>query len=222
MQAKKKVTKQGFLGGFTKLTNYVKGVPERKKGGAPARTHIPIDGPVDLPMANPVAEVGAGDLIGELAALNALKQEKGKRAKYYPRSATVRAKTPVTVFEMLPNILNNVLYTSKEFKERLDKGYVERALGSHLRSVPVFANLNDEFLKTLRPPKVELGWGSPRAGDLQTGRRRRFVLSHPPGLRESVAGSSPAANWCSLIFRAARISAKWACCRRRSAFAPRA
>src|SRR5688500_713553 len=137
VQAKKKITKQGLLGGFTKLTNFVKGVPEKKKSGSPARTHIPIDGPVDLPMANPLAEIGAGDLIGELAALNALKQEKGKRAKYYPRSATVRAKTPVTVFEMLPNILNNVLYTSKEFKERLDKGYVDRALGSHLRAVPV-------------------------------------------------------------------------------------
>ena len=46
-----------------------------------------IDASVDLPMDNPIAEVTAGDLIGELAALAALKQERLKRPKFYPRSA---------------------------------------------------------------------------------------------------------------------------------------
>ena len=36
----------------------------------------------------PIAVVTAGDLIGELAALAALKQERLKRPKFYPRSAT--------------------------------------------------------------------------------------------------------------------------------------
>src|SRR4030095_7296520 len=62
--------------GITKITNYIKGVSASRSGGRPAhgRTHIPIDASVDLPMDNPIAQVTAGDLIGELAALAALKQ----------------------------------------------------------------------------------------------------------------------------------------------------
>src|SRR5579862_2244954 len=88
----------GWFHGLSKITNYIKGMPAKSAGGG-LRTHIPIDGPVDLPMENPVAEVGAGDLIGELAALAALKQEPLKRPKFYPRSATARAKTDVVVLE---------------------------------------------------------------------------------------------------------------------------
>ena len=101
-------------------------------------------------MEKPIAEVGAGDLIGELAALAALKQERLKRPKFYPRSATARAKTEVVVLEMLPNILNNVLYNAPAFKEKLSRNYRIRALDSHLRSVPVFRNLSPEFLDYLR------------------------------------------------------------------------
>src|SRR5436305_11733562 len=64
-----------WVGGLTKITNYIKGVPAPKSSGQ-GRTHIPIDASVDLPMENPIAEVTAGDLIGELAALAALKQER--------------------------------------------------------------------------------------------------------------------------------------------------
>ncbi len=106
-------------------------------------------------MANPIAEVTAGDLIGELAALAALKQERLKRPKFYPRSATARAKTEVVVLEMLPNILNNVLYNAATFKDRLNKNYRFRALDSHLRSVPIFRNLSLDFLEHLRD-RVEL------------------------------------------------------------------
>src|SRR6185295_1716584 len=143
--------------GLTKITNYIKGVPASRSGGKPAhgRTHIPIDASVDLPMDNPIAQVTAGDLIGELAALAALKQERLKRPKFYPRSATARAKTDVVVLEMLPNILNNVLYNAAAFKEKLNRNYRTRALDSHLRSVPVFRSLSTEFLNYLRD-RVEL------------------------------------------------------------------
>src|SRR3954447_25221825 len=62
--------------GVTKITNYIKGIPASRAHGRPAhgRPHIPIDASVDLPMDNPIAEVTAGDLIVELAALAALKQ----------------------------------------------------------------------------------------------------------------------------------------------------
>jgi CRP-like cAMP-binding protein len=143
-----------WFGGLTKLTQYIKGMPAGR-GSASGRTHIPIDAPVDLPMENPIAEVYAGDLIGELAALAALKQERLKRPKFYPRSATARAKTEVVVLEMLPNILNNVLYNAAAFKDKLNRNYRTRALDSHLRSVPVFKNLSGEFLDYLRE-RVEL------------------------------------------------------------------
>src|SRR5262249_7662333 len=144
----------GFLRGLSKISNYIKGVPE-KRANTPARTHIPIDASVALPIDNPIATVTAGDLIGELAALAALKQERLKRPKFYPRSATARAKTGVVVLEMLPNILNNVLYNAPAFKEKLNRNYRARALDSHLRSVPIFSSLTPELLDYLRE-RVEL------------------------------------------------------------------
>ncbi|HXB73224.1 MAG TPA: cyclic nucleotide-binding domain-containing protein [Candidatus Acidoferrales bacterium] len=144
-----------WFGGLTKITNYVKGIPAPKAATGHGRTHIPIDASVDLPMENPIAEVTAGDLIGELAALAALKQERLKRPKFYPRSATARAKTDIVVLEMLPNILNNVLYNAAAFKEKLNRNYRFRALDSHLRSVPIFRNLSPDFLEHLRD-RVEL------------------------------------------------------------------
>jgi CRP-like cAMP-binding protein/Fe-S-cluster-containing hydrogenase component 2 len=144
----------GWLRGLSKISNYIKGVPQ-SRSEASVRTHIPIDASVDLPMENPVATVTAGDLIGELAALAALKQERGKRPKFYPRSATARAKTSVVALEMLPNILNNVLYTAPQFKDKLNKNYRLRALDSHLRSVPMFRNLDRQFMDYLRD-RVEL------------------------------------------------------------------
>jgi CRP-like cAMP-binding protein/Fe-S-cluster-containing hydrogenase component 2 len=139
----------GVLNKIGRLAGYLKGVPPVPQG-APPRTHIPMDAPVDLPLDNPVAEVGPGELIGELAALAALKQERLKRPKFYPRSATVRAKTDVVVLEMLPNILNNVLYNAAAFKDKLNRNYRSRALETHLRTVPVFRDLSPEFLSYLK------------------------------------------------------------------------
>jgi CRP-like cAMP-binding protein/Fe-S-cluster-containing hydrogenase component 2 len=152
----KGAARKSFFRGFTKLTDFVKGVPpSRSDKTRAARTHIPIDAAVDLPISNPIAELKAGDLIGELAALAALKQDRLKRPKFYPRSATVRAKTDVVALEMLPNILNNVLYNAPAFKNRLNDSYRERALASHLLSVPMFAGLSAEFLESLKK-SVEL------------------------------------------------------------------
>ena len=142
-------SKPGLLRKITRFTDYIKGVPPARWDGL-ERTHIPMDGPVDLPLDNPIAEVVAGDLIGELAALAALKQERLKRPKFYPRSATAQAKTDVVVLEMLPNILNNVLYNAPAFKDKLNRNYRARALETHLRSVPLFRNLSPEFLELLK------------------------------------------------------------------------
>ena len=104
---------------------------------------IPIDAPVDLAYANPVAELGPGDLFGEMTCMS-----------LYPRSATVRAQTDCVMLEMLRNVLD-ILQRNKNFRAQLDKSYRQRALDTHLRAVPVFADLTDEFIASLRE-KVEL------------------------------------------------------------------
>jgi len=109
---------------------------------------IPIDAPVNLNYDNPVAELGPGDLFGEMTCMS-----------LYPRSATVRAETDCTMLEMLRNVLD-IMQRNKNFRAQLDTSYKRRALDSHLRSVPVFAELTDEFIASLRD-SVELVRYSP-------------------------------------------------------------
>jgi CRP-like cAMP-binding protein/ferredoxin len=102
------------------------------------RRWIPIDAPIDLAYDNPMAELGPGDLFGEMTCMN-----------QYPRSATVRAKTDCVMLEMLRNVLD-ILQKNKTFKAQLDRNYRDRALKTHLRSVPVLSTLSDQFIDYLR------------------------------------------------------------------------
>src|SRR4029077_19273233 len=104
---------------------------------------IPIDAPMDLSYDNPVAELGPGDLFGEMTCMS-----------LYPRSATVRAETDCTMLEMLRNVLD-IMQRNKNFRAQLDKSYRQRALDNHLKGVPEFASLTDDFIASLRD-KVEL------------------------------------------------------------------
>jgi CRP-like cAMP-binding protein/Fe-S-cluster-containing hydrogenase component 2 len=108
-----------------------------------SRPFIPIDASVDLPYQNPIAELGPGELFGEMTCMS-----------YYPRSATVRAKTDCTMLEMLRNVLD-IMQRNKTFRDQLDRTYRQRALSSHLRSVPVLAPLTPDFIDHLRD-RVEL------------------------------------------------------------------
>ncbi|HKV03553.1 MAG TPA: cyclic nucleotide-binding domain-containing protein [Candidatus Acidoferrales bacterium] len=99
---------------------------------------IPIDAPMDLSYDNPVAQLGPGDLFGEMTCMS-----------LYPRSATVIAATDCTVLEMLRNVLD-IMQRNKNFRAQLDQSYRRRALDSHLRAVPVFAELTEEFIGSLR------------------------------------------------------------------------
>ena len=112
------------------------------------RRYIPIDAPVDLPYEKPIAELSAGDLFGEMTCMS-----------FHPRSATVRAKTPVVVLEMLRNVLD-ILQKNKTFRAELDRKYRQRALETHIRSVPVFASMPADFIAYLRE-RVELMRFSP-------------------------------------------------------------
>ena len=108
-----------------------------------ARRYIPIDAPVDLPYDKPLAQLHAGDLFGEMTCMS-----------FHPRSATVRAHSDVVVLEMLRNVLD-ILQKNKTFRAELDRKYRARALETHLKSVPEFASLPQEFVEYLRD-RVEL------------------------------------------------------------------
>ncbi len=108
-----------------------------------ARTYISIDAPVELSYDHPVAQLGPGDLFGEMTCMS-----------FYPRSATARAATDCVVLEMLRNVLD-VLQKNKTFRARLESDYRQRALETHLRSVPILSVLTHEFIDELRD-KVEL------------------------------------------------------------------
>jgi CRP-like cAMP-binding protein/Fe-S-cluster-containing hydrogenase component 2 len=107
------------------------------------RRYIPIDAPVDLPYDKPIAELGAGDLFGEMTCMS-----------FHPRSATVRAKTDVVVLEMLRNVLD-ILQKNKTFRAELDRKYRQRSLETHIKSVPVFSSMPPDFIGYLRD-RVEL------------------------------------------------------------------
>jgi len=104
---------------------------------------IPIDASVDLNYGDPVAELGPGDLFGEMTCMN-----------FYPRSATVRAESDVVAFEMLRNVLD-IMLKNKTFRAQIDQNYRRRALENHLRGVPMFAELSTDFIERLKS-SVEL------------------------------------------------------------------
>jgi CRP-like cAMP-binding protein/Fe-S-cluster-containing dehydrogenase component len=126
----------GIMNFFRRFTNLV-GSHEDPRDEAPRR-FIPIDASVDLAYDNPLVQLGAGELFGEMTCTS-----------FYPRSATVRAVEETEVLEMLRNVLY-ILQRSKLFRATLERTYRARALDSHLRRVPVFASLTDDFLDRLR------------------------------------------------------------------------
>jgi len=138
------VKTQDSGGGFFKrLSSLLAPRVEDQRAEESTRAFIPIDASVDLPYGSPVADLVPGDLFGEMTCMN-----------YYPRSATVRAKTDCVMLEMLRNVLD-ILQRNKTFRAQLERNYRARALDSHLRSVPIFAPLTKDFIDHLRD-RVEL------------------------------------------------------------------
>ena len=138
------VKTEGVSHGFlSKLTSLLAPQKQHQRSEEVTRSFIPIDAPVDLSYEKPIAQLGPGELFGEMTCMS-----------YYPRSATVRAKTDCTMLEMLRNVLD-IMQRNKTFREQLDRTYKQRALSSHLRSVPVLASLTPEFIDGLRE-RVEL------------------------------------------------------------------
>ncbi len=136
-------TEGGARGLLSKLKSRLAGRTEDRREEELERRWIPIDAPVDVRYESPVAELGRGDLFGEMTCMS-----------FYPRSATVRATTDCTALEMLRNVLD-ILQRNKTFRAQIEQTYRSRALDSHLRSVPVLSRLSGDFINHLRD-KVEL------------------------------------------------------------------
>jgi CRP-like cAMP-binding protein/Fe-S-cluster-containing dehydrogenase component len=136
-------TQGGAQGFFKRLTSTLVHREEHNREGETRDRTIPIDASVDLSYENPVAELGPGDLFGEMTCMN-----------FYPRSATVRAETHVVAYEMLRNVLD-IMMKNKSFRSQVDQNYRRRALENHLRGVPMFTDLAPDFIEHLKE-SVEL------------------------------------------------------------------
>lgn len=147
----------GFFGSLSRMKSFLTNDHETPREGAHRRQFIGIDANVDLPVNRPLAQLGPGELFGEMTCRT-----------YQPRSATVQAREPCVMVEMLRVILDMLVgnrqvseaskATSKvkmptfkgtSFKAELEKKYRERSLNNHLRSVPLFATVGEEFLQHL-------------------------------------------------------------------------
>jgi CRP-like cAMP-binding protein/Fe-S-cluster-containing dehydrogenase component len=131
-------TEGGAKGFFKRLKSTLVGREEHKREEEVRDRTIPIDASVDLSYGNPVAELGPGDLFGEMTCMN-----------FYPRSATVRAETDVQAYEMLRNVLD-IMMKNKTFRAQIDQNYRRRALETHLRGVSMFAELAPDFIEHLK------------------------------------------------------------------------
>jgi CRP-like cAMP-binding protein/Fe-S-cluster-containing dehydrogenase component len=132
-------TQGGAKGLFKHLTSTLARREEDAREGEIRGHSIPIDAAsVDLSYDNPVAELGPGDLFGEMTCMN-----------FYPRSATVSAQTDVVVYEMLRNVLD-IMMRNKSFRAQVDQKYRHYALENHLRGVPMFADLAPAFIEHLK------------------------------------------------------------------------
>jgi CRP-like cAMP-binding protein/Fe-S-cluster-containing dehydrogenase component len=136
-------THGGAQGFFKRLTSTLAPREADKRNEEARDRTIPIDASVDLSYDNPVAELGPGDLFGEMTCMN-----------FYPRSATVRAESDVVAYEMLRNVLD-IMLKNKTFRAQVDQNYRKRALENHLRGVPMFAELSADFIEHLKA-SVEL------------------------------------------------------------------
>jgi len=136
-------TQGGAHGFFKRLSSVLVGREEDKREEEARDRTIPIDASVDLSYGNPVAELGPGDLFGEMTCMN-----------FYPRSATVRAESDVVAYEMLRNVLD-IMMKNKTFRAQIEQNYRRRALETHLRGVPMFADLSPDFIEHLKE-SVEL------------------------------------------------------------------
>jgi CRP-like cAMP-binding protein/Fe-S-cluster-containing hydrogenase component 2 len=155
-------TRRGFGGFVARMKSFLASDRDEKRDEN-TKTFIPIDASIDLSVNNPLAQLGAGELFGEMTCRT-----------FQPRSATVQAREDCVMVEMLRVILDMLMgsrevdavtkaatkvkvptFKGTSFKTEMDKKYRERSLDHHLRSVPLFSSVDETFLALLKQ-KVEL------------------------------------------------------------------
>jgi len=102
----------------------------------------------NLPAGGAV-ELGAGEIFGEIGAMNG-----------WPQSVTARAVSDCVLVQIRVPALRRMKRKSPALKQRLDKIYRERSLLSQLRSTPLLRPCDEAFLEALAK-KVELVSGEP-------------------------------------------------------------
>jgi CRP-like cAMP-binding protein/Fe-S-cluster-containing hydrogenase component 2 len=114
--------------------------PTSARGATAEGTVVLSDMPVEVKPGGAV-ELGAGELFGEMSALSR-----------YPISADVVAKTRTKCLLIATAALRKMIQKKEfaAFKEMIDERYRSRTLGSHLRRVDLFAELDDEAVDRLR------------------------------------------------------------------------
>ena len=105
--------------------------------GKTSGTMILSVAPEDLAAQNGL--LGEGELFGEIGALSR-----------YPVSATVMAASPLVLLQIRLPGLRMLLAASKEFKKSVEEKYKERVLARQLRSLPLFAGLDDRLINDLK------------------------------------------------------------------------
>jgi CRP-like cAMP-binding protein len=99
---------------------------------------IPIDAPTDIDGETLQAFLKAGDLFGEMSCLNRS-----------PRSATIVAARECYVLEILRNIFEKIKEDAN-YKKKVEDEYKRRALDQQIRNLPLFAELTDAQVETVR------------------------------------------------------------------------
>ncbi len=146
----------GFFSALRRMTSFL-GTNQPEMLAADSG-FIPIDASIDLPKETPLADLGPGELFGEMTCRT-----------FQPRSATVQATDDCVMVEMLRVVLDMLLGTREvdsatkattkvkaptfkgtSFKKMMDENYRKRSLVQHLRSVPIFHTLDLDFFNHLR------------------------------------------------------------------------
>ena len=91
----------------------------------------------DLPYGS-VVQLGAGDIFGEIGALNG-----------WPQSVTARTETDCTLVQIRVPALRQMKKQSTAFNDRIDKIYRERTLTTQLKSTPLFRGVEEAFIDAL-------------------------------------------------------------------------
>ncbi len=101
-------------------------------------THIFLQ---DVPAVldeHPTAQLGAGQMFGELAALGRI-----------PRNATIFAEGDAELLEIRWQGLRDIRRSDDEFRQQVDRLYRKNALRNHLNSTPLFRHLNDADIEKI-------------------------------------------------------------------------